>query len=121
MDIDELRVKEHNARKTNLCSVVVTLSPAKGFPSEAIGVKLEKNDDAFVVSDVTPGSVAHRAQVQVGLVLLAVDGLEPADVNALSGNVTHGSKKMAHFVRPAPEIPYPGAMRPLQHSLPYHP
>ena len=120
-DIDMLRVKEHNARKTNLWSVVVTLSPAKGFPSEAIGVKLEENDDAFVVSDVTPGSVAHRAQVQVGFVLLAVDGLEPADVNASSGNVTHDSKKMAHFVRPAPEIPYPDAMRPLQHSLPYHP
>ena len=67
-DIHELRVKEHNARKTNLRSVVVTLSPAEGFPSEAIGVKLEKNDDAFVVSDVSPGSVAHRAQVQVGFV-----------------------------------------------------
>ena len=120
-DIDELRVKEHNARKTNLRSVVVTLSPAKGFPSEAIGVQLEKNDDAFVVSDVSPGSVAHRAQVQEGFVLLAVDGQEPADVNALSGKVARDSGKMANFVRPSLDIPYPGAMPPLQRSLPSRP
>ena len=119
--LDELRVQEHKARKTNLRSVVVTLSPAKGFKSEPIGVKLEKIDDAFVVSEVTPGSVAHRAQVQEGFVLLAVDGQEPADVNALSGEVACDSEKMANFVRPLLDIPYPGAMPPLQRSLPSQP
>ena len=83
--------------------------PSKNFPWEIFS------------RNPAPGSVAHRAQVQEGFVLLSVDGQEPADVNALSGKVARNSGKMANFVRPSLDIPYPGAMPPLQRSLPSRP
>lgn len=121
-DLDELRVKEHNARAANLRSVAVTLRPADGFQSEPIGVELEQDNGAFVVSAVTPGSVAHRtAQVQVGFILCDVDGLEPTDVNALSGDVTSTTSKLVNFVRPAPDIPLPGSLPPSPLTPPPQP